>query len=171
MSVLGSEKGEPRSNHMTHEELVEKAAKWLQRKYPVVVTEMASQREEPDAIGFSRGFSIMVECKATRADFLADKKKRHEYQRRDMGDHKYYLTPSGLVRPEECPEDWGLMWATEKTVRIMVKAPRIEKKDYRSEQGLLLSCIRRIGKSAPKSVAVKFYTYETKRRATLGVAL
>jgi len=33
--------------------------------------------EIPDVIGFGSGFSIVIECKVSRADFLQDKKKPH----------------------------------------------------------------------------------------------
>lgn len=161
------------NDHMTHNQLVERAAKWLRKKYPVVVTEMVSQGEEPDAIGFAGGFSTLIECKASRADYLSEKRKRYGHRRIGMGDFKYYLTPHDLVKPEELPEGWGLMYVSGKGVKIVVEAPQIYNKDHRSEQGLLLSCIRRLGPTSPEGVSVRFYTYMkgNKKRATLGVAL
>jgi len=62
---------------MTHADLVVHARKWLSSiGCSVVISEMASDAgEEPDDIGWRSGVSIKVECKASRPDFLADKKK------------------------------------------------------------------------------------------------
>ena len=152
---------------MTHAELVAAAAKWLARECPVVITEMANgSMEEPDAIGFKTGFSILVECKASRADFFADKNKR--YTR--MGDKRYYLTRGGLVEIEDLPPGWGLLYADGRGVHVALEAPQSDEKNWRGEQQLLTSCLRRIGQTKPNGISVKCYTYETKNRATLGVA-
>lgn len=67
---------------MTHKELVEQAEKQLKRWscLPICVEMMAATttNEIPDAIGFTSAHSILFECKATRSDFLKDKKSRFE---------------------------------------------------------------------------------------------
>lgn len=66
--------------------------------------------QEPDAIGWrNNGASILVECKASRSDFFADRKKFHNVANCSMGSYRFYLTPAGLVRPAEVPEPWGLL--------------------------------------------------------------
>lgn len=156
---------------ITHEELVKKAAQWLRSRCSIVITEMASQREEPDAIGFGGVRTILIECKVTRADFLADLKKPRHRGLSGMGDHRYYLAPSGLLKPEEIPTGWGLLEVNGRGVSITVKPIQNHDKHYRAEHGLLVSCIRRIGQNAPDGVSVKCYTYRTKNRATLGVTI
>lgn len=154
---------------MTHSQLVQLASKWLKRRFPVVITEMAGGSEEPDAIGFKGGFSCLIECKASKPDFYAERNKpRTRSGVNGMGDHRYYLTTPGLVKLEQLPEKWGLLHAQGRGVYV-IKQAELQEKNYRREQALLLSCIRRIGQDAPKGVSVKFYTYETKCRATLGV--
>jgi hypothetical protein len=66
---------------MTHAELVARAVKWLSgtmRCNPVYAG-LASCGEIPDAIGWTSKYShygsIVVECKTSRADFVADKRK------------------------------------------------------------------------------------------------
>ena len=63
---------------MTHETLVQKAVAWL-RGYGcgVVLSEQScTSGETPDAIGWKRAcHSVVVECKASRADFLVDREK------------------------------------------------------------------------------------------------
>src|ERR1700686_5875531 len=74
-----SAEGESRTREaevMTHGQLVERAVRWL-RSYRcgVVLSEQACvSGEMPDAIGWKRAnHSVLVECKVTRADFLAER--------------------------------------------------------------------------------------------------
>lgn len=91
---------------MTHTELITLSAAWLRaQNCSVVITDMThGGSETPDAIGWQRTDSILIECKASRADFLAD---RHKPFRRDpergMGMLRYYATPEGLLKPEDRP--------------------------------------------------------------------
>ncbi len=157
---------------MTHSDLVKRAAKWLEKKHPVIVTEMVTGTyEEPDAIGFRMGFSTLIECKTSRSDYYADRKKATVR----MGDFRYFMTPAGLLAGITITEGWGLLEVHGKLVRKIKEAPQVEEKSYRAEQSLLLSCFRRLGKPKPESaVVVKFYTFlgapNAKRRATLGVS-
>ena len=95
---------------MTHKDLVKRARAWLtnNQRCTVVLTEFATTntRETPDAIGFfsSGGSSILVECKTSRADFLADNGKAHRQEEYlGMGNQRYYLVPAKLVKPQEVP--------------------------------------------------------------------
>ena len=108
---------------MTHAELVDRAARWLRNTVGcgVVATEEYNVgRSIPDAIGWKSSCSYLVECKATRSDFFADAKKHHRrYPDWGMGEVRYYMTPPGLVSPDEVPEHWGLLEARPKQVRIL----------------------------------------------------
>jgi len=70
-----------------HAQLVALAARWLKRDHPLVITEMTAW-ESPDALGWKSSESTtLVECKASRADFLADAKKFfREHPEYGMGD-------------------------------------------------------------------------------------
>lgn len=71
--------------------------------------------EQPDAMGFRNGTSCLIECKRTRADFLADKKKRFRINPgMGMGDWRFMLAPKGLIKTDELPEGWGLLEVSEK---------------------------------------------------------
>lgn len=156
---------------MTHDDLVKRAAKWLQQKHPVVITEMGSSCIEiPDAIGFrSGGWSTLIECKMSRGDYYADRKKGPFR----MGDWRYYMTPKGLLTGLDITEGWGLLEVCGKVVRKVKEAPQHEEKEWRREQSLLLSCFRRIGKPKDPTVFVNYYTFTVGGRssvkATLGV--
>ena len=136
---------------MTHAQLVQKAVTWL-RSYrcSVVLSEQAcASGEMPDAIGWKRTqHSVVVECKVTRGDFLADRAKPFR-QRPELGlgCERFYLTVPGLIRPEELPAGWGMLECQKGRVR-MVHSPAA--KSQRSAQGmkyemnLLLASLRRV---------------------------
>lgn len=158
------------SSKYTHGQLVKKAIKWLWGQgCAIVITEMAGGSQEPDAIGFCPTYSILVECKASRSDFLSDKHKPHHRTGHSMGNKRYYLAPKGMINPEELPEKWGLVEPREKIMRIIESAEWFIDKDSNSEISLLVSCMRRIKGMMPKGTSVKSYYYETGNTATLGV--
>ena len=153
---------------ITHIKLVKKARAWLLRRYGLVISEMAAGSEQADAIGLG-GDSTLIECKASRSDFLADLRKsfRH-YPDSGMGDNRYYFAPRGLIKPDELQSGWGLL---ELDGQRIYKSRESEhfKKDYRAEIQLLVSAIRRldIPRSQMEGMSVKFYSIQTKNRATV----
>jgi hypothetical protein len=99
---------------MTHEELVSIAARWLTNTLHcrVVLTEpraITAICECPDVIGWVRGKSIVVECKTSYADFLADKKKLCRQEGYEgLGHWRFYLSLPSLIHSYELPDGWGL---------------------------------------------------------------
>ena len=82
---------------MTHAQLVDRAVRWL-RSYRcgVVLSEQACvSGEMPDALGWKQAcHSVLVECKVTRADFLADRAKPFRTKpEKGVGSERFYLTP------------------------------------------------------------------------------
>jgi hypothetical protein len=135
---------------MTHAQLVEKAVRWL-RSYRcgVVLSEQACVNGEmPDAIGWKRAnHSVLVECKVTRADFLADRAKPFRLKpEQGVGSERFYLTPPALVKPEELPVGWGLLELS----RGRIEMRRASAKNLRTatglryEMNLLLASLRRV---------------------------
>lgn len=159
---------------MTHADLVNHARRWLQRHHAVVITEMVSSASEtPDAIGFNCGYTTVVECKATRSDFLSDKRK---FFRRcpfaGVGNYRLYLAPKGLIDKDELPLDWGLVEVSPKGwLRTCKKAVFQNEKSVQTENSILISAFRRVGQSIQEEqcVSVRPYTHQTKRTATLSV--
>lgn len=141
---------------ISHKELVGQAGIWLRNNsqtHTVVITELStSSSETPDAIGFdTRGFSTLIECKASRADFHADKKKWFRKHPEDgMGYWRFYMAPVGLLEPEEIPENWGLIEVYEKTVSgrrrryETVIAKPFYKHACQKQTGMLVSVLRRL---------------------------
>ncbi len=141
---------------ISHKELVKQAGLWLRndsQMHTIVITELStSSSETPDAIGFDAGgFSTLIECKASRADFCADKKKHFRRNPASgMGHRRYFMAPVGLLKPDELLEDWGLIEIYEKTDRgrrrryetkTATHCPEINE---RAQTGMLVSVMRRL---------------------------
>lgn len=115
--------------HVTHATLVEKADRWLrQRGCSVTLRDpfraSVQSGEMPDAIGWRDGISILVECKVSRADFLADAKK--PFRRKPetgMGDWRFYLSPPGVIEVEDLAPGWGLLWFSHRRIDHVFGVP------------------------------------------------
>jgi hypothetical protein len=135
---------------MTHAFLIRKAVAWL-RSYRcgVVLSEQAcASGEMPDAIGWKRAcHSVVLECKISRSDFLADRSKPWRQKPEiAVGCERFYFAPRDLIRPEELPVGWGLLELHNrriKTVRPSRKNLRSEE-GFRCEMNLLLASLRRV---------------------------
>ena len=160
----------------SHADLVRLGAHWLftrkKKRCSVVVTEIASNAfEEPDILGWYGGATMLLECKATRRDFLGDFKKRHRHASvQGVGYYRYYFTPKGLIERKELPPRWGLIEVSGRRVKIIKNSMPFYKRNEAGESAILLSCLKRIGSRVPRSVSVRFYTTPTKCRTTLGIA-
>lgn len=109
---------------LTHKSLCDIAVRWLKRPNSTnghgcqfAVSEVASgwNGEMPDAIGFKTEYgylgSIVVEVKVSRADFLSDKKKPHRNgEVNALGNWRYYMCPEDIIKPEDLPEKFGLLY-------------------------------------------------------------
>lgn len=134
---------------MTHSSLIKRAERWCRKskRCPIVLTEFVSSAYEvPDVIAWIRGASILIECKATRADFLSDfRSKPHRRNSNSMGRERFYFVPAGLVDAGEVPKGWGLIFCHGRQVRIVKNAQPRPDTEYRvAEYPLLLSIARRV---------------------------
>jgi len=163
---------------VTHDELVEAALRWLERRSSVVIAEMATQAgEEPDAIGWhSGGVPTVVECKANVSDFRADSKKAwRRMPEHSLGVYRYYLSPPGVINVNSLPPKWGLIVYNPDTKKVkVIRKSEPQKRSHqavRKEVLLLLSAMRRIGNSTRSlvGVSVRPYVYSNKNRAQLGI--
>ena len=135
---------------MTHAQLVDRAVRWLRHyRCGVVLSEQACvSGEMPDAIGWKRQcHSVLVECKVSRADFLADRAKPFRLKpEHGVGGERFYLTPAGLVKPEELPSGWGLLEVRGRGVEMVHASDKKLRTaaGFRSEMNLLLASLRRV---------------------------
>ena len=146
----------------SHADLVLRAEKWLKRfGCKIVFREFVAYTpygEIPDAIGWKSGFSILIECKASRADFLSDKKKKfRQNPERGMGHVRLYMCEPSVINKDDLPDGWGLLWVRGKTVERIV-APKgntffgiedygmkfFNDRSLKGEVNMLLSALRRL---------------------------
>jgi hypothetical protein len=135
---------------MTHAQLVEIAVLWLRRyRCGVVLSEqICASGEAPDAIGWKRAsHSVIVECKVSRADFLADMEKPFRRNPKlAMGCERFYLTPAEMIKAAEIPIGWGLLeYRARKVVMTQASAKNLRSAHgFRYEMNLLLASLRRV---------------------------
>ena len=135
---------------MTHAKLVAMAVRWLRRyRCGVVLSEQAlASGEMPDAIGWKKAcHSVLIECKASRGDFLADRDKPFRQKPGiGVGCERYYLAPRGLIGVEELPTGWGLLEVCgRETERVKASAKNLRcEAGFQNEMNLLLASLRRV---------------------------
>jgi hypothetical protein len=135
---------------MTHAQLVQRAVAWLRGyRCGVILSEQACvSGEMPDAIGWKRAsHSVLIECKISRADFLADRDKPFRQQSGlGLGCERFYLAPPRLLGLDDLPPGWGLLEVRQRKVEMV----RRSSKNLRSAEGmayemnLLLASLRRV---------------------------
>jgi hypothetical protein len=135
---------------MTHAQLVQKAVLWLRTHgCGVILSEQrCASGEMPDAIGWKRACdSVLIECKLSRSDFLADcDKPFRRSPELGVGCERFYLTPRQLLNPKELPAGWGLLECVGRTVEVMKRSARNLRCSigFQYEMNLLLASLRRV---------------------------
>jgi hypothetical protein len=172
-----------------HSDLVELGRRWLLKPSysvhhhgervsraacPIIVTELVSHAiETPDVIGWA-GVSVLIECKASRADFFADGGKSfRKLPENGMGVLRYYLVPDGLLSDEEIPEGWGHLTANRRPsgrgydVR-MRRESKIHQASHAAELCVLIGVLRSLQVEPGEHMTLKAYVFPAKvKRATL----
>jgi len=141
----------------THSELCDKTAKYLQTTGDghIVAIELHSELKEiPDVYAVYRHFTIMCEIKASRSDFRKDKRKSFRIRPSEgVGTYRYYVCPENLIKVEDLPPKWGLIWVFEDGSVRMIKGKAFKHKrndnahtfqaNYRLEYKAMYSLLRR----------------------------
>lgn len=139
---------------LSHKELCKIAVAWLKRpasrcghgcKVAIDECRTGWDGEIPDALGYRFGGAqddpadgtVMVECKASRADFLADKNKPHR-KTVGVGNWRYFLAPEGIIAIDELPPKWGLIEVNSRG-HIKVRAGAFIDTNYRLQRERLLA--------------------------------
>lgn len=140
------------SDKKRHAVLVAKAVQWLRSYYKcgVILSEQyCASGEVPDVIGW-KGFcrSVLVECKVSRADFLADAGKPFRlHPQEGMGCERFYLAPAAVIRRDDLPKHWGLLELRAREIHLVAKPGRIDLRSpaaLMKEMNLLLASLRRV---------------------------
>jgi Holliday junction resolvase-like predicted endonuclease len=160
---------------MTHGQLVRLAERWLRRqRYRIILTEQtASSGEVPDVIGWRDSCrSIVIECKISRPDFLADSSKvARRRPESAMGCERFYLTPAGMLNSTELPSGWGLLEAHKNDVEVAV---RPDSRSLRTKAGLiaemelLLASLRRVEIRIEPQTITEFLKWKNRMAAYNG---
>jgi len=156
---------------MTHAALVDLAVKWLRTRYRcgIVLSEQACcSGEVPDVIGWKqRCRSVVIECKVSRADFLADRAKPwRQNPEIALGCERFYLAPAGLSSAAELPVGWGLLEIRNRKVEVAIACPK--RRSLRSAEGLinemnlLLASLRRVEVRIDPQTITDFLKWENR---------
>jgi len=154
---------------MKHSDLISIAAKWLSRQCSVVVSEIRSNREIPDAFGWAGSKTVLVECKASRSDFKQDSKK-HFRTYGGVGYSRYYLTPTGMLKDYELPSKWGWLETDGTLITVRRRSEPFQDRNIDAETRLLVSTCRKMGHNAPDGVYAKIHTHFTKRAPSIYIS-
>lgn len=177
-----------------HPKLCEIGRKWVLRapsskggNMHLAFTEIGCNKvkEHPDVFGLhSSGETVILEAKASRADFLADKKKPFRADPdQGMGDFRYYISPKDVVREEDLTgTKWGLIWVspggncTVKRGHVLNKSYHEREandlkwrcvKNKQAESDLILSLLIRTGFNVDLSALIETIKVEAKYNSAL----
>lgn len=149
--VSVKQKKETKKRGITHSFLVEKGIKWLKSQggyrwsCGVVFGELsAATDEKPDVLGFSSNSSTLIECKTSKSDFKRDQKKMfRSLPQKGMGKYRFYMCPTDLIKEEELPDKWGLIYVSEGGMAKVIKLPENQFNNLQAENAYMYSIIRR----------------------------
>ena len=126
------------------------------KKYNYVAVELCTwNNENTDVWGLGNfNESVIIEVKTSHSDFIADKKKwcrsnMAEANKMQAGKVRWYLCPKGIIKKEELPDKWGLLYWDGKKVYPVV-APKHFEDTYYSDMCILTSILRR--ENFPKKI-------------------
>ena len=103
--------------------------------------------ENTDVWGYDGYCTAVIEVKVSHADFLADKNKWWRTQANPelrAGNLRWYLCPEGVIKADELPEGWGLLYWDGKQIVPQV-APTTNLATGHADMKILYSILRREG--------------------------
>ena len=138
-------------NGLTHSKIIEHSRKVLKRvgmmwKCGITFADLKTANSEtPDVLGFYSGGASLIEAKASRSDFLSDKKKYfRKHPDMGMGNYRFYACPTGLIKEDELPDKWGLIYVSAKGRCTVKVKPQWQESRTRAELAFCYSVMRRI---------------------------
>ena len=109
---------------------------WDPSSEAIFESNSAGTIEVPDILIFGHNIDscTVIECKASRSDFLADRKKPFRiYPEMGMGKRRVFVVNEGVVRdPGEIPEGWMCYVVIDEDTYVRYKHPLNDIKRYRS---------------------------------------
>lgn len=110
--------------------------------------------ENTDVWGYNGYTTTVIEVKVSHADFVADKNKywRNVEPEFQAGNNRWFLCPEGVIKPDELPQGWGLLYWNGNMI-VPVVAPVTRMQGCHADMMILYSILRR--ENFPK----KIYNY------------
>ena len=150
---------------ITHRNLCIKAAKYLRsngihgfHRSQYSICELERVGECPDSFGWGGSSTQLIEAKVSRGDFLSDKKKHwRKYPESGLGRYRSYICPIDLIKPEELPKHWGLLYVDEKGKIDKIVDAQPQECNHIEEMNLVTSILRREN-IRPQMFSYKNYT-------------
>ncbi len=154
-----------------HRQLCEIGAKFLKRSASknghgchFAIIEPSVYGENPDVFGVRHGTiserkigdtvhvygydvgTVVLEAKTSRPDFLRDRAKSHKAaDEMGLGRWRYYICPENLIKVEDLPPKYGLIWVTKGgQVKVIAGALAVKKrtmKDYAGRERKIRSML------------------------------
>ena len=167
------------SSQTKHAQLVARAAEWLRRKYGcgIILSEQyCATGEIPDVIGWKASCqSVLIECKVSRSDFLADASKSFRFcSQEGLGSKRLYMAPAGMIAPQELPKHWGLLESKGRDLQLVVKPGRVDLRSHiglMKEMNLLLASLRRVEVRIEPQTITEFLKWKNRMADYNGGAL
>ena len=139
-------------DNTTHHQMCCQVAKWLQGRWSgkkpyahYVAVELVTQGyENTDVFGFNPTYSTMIEIKVSRTDFLRDKQKYSNKFGR-VGDYKYYCCPKDIIKVNDLPDKWGLLYIDDNGEIDLIKMADETDTNLYTERSIICSIMRREG--------------------------
>lgn len=170
-----------------HRELCEIGAKLLKRPESAnghgchfAIVEPSCYGENPDVFGIRHGDNnhgvgtVLLEAKTSRSDFLADRKKPHRMNpEMGVGKWRYFICPVDLIKPEELPHKWGLIYVNSRGhCKIIAGALSVPQEKYFCEWSKKTKSFRNQEKIIASFLAHSFSERNTNNEFNLlGMAL
>lgn len=128
-------------------------------KMAYITVELCTQNcEQPDVFAWNSWTSVLVEVKVSRSDFFADLKKPFRIEQKEgVGEFRYYCCPIDLIKEDEIPKNWGLLYEKDGKITLVKKANRQQACMY-GERAIMTSIMRREGLKA------KIYDYKEQQQ-------
>ena len=118
------------------------------KKYHYIAVELCTwDTENTDVWGMGSWDTAVIEVKVSRADFLADRKKWFRSDDAEgcgmqAGMLRWYLCPEGIIKAEDLPRKWGLLYWDGKKV-FPVARPQPFENTGKADMRILASILRR----------------------------
>ncbi len=124
------------------------AEPWRTPNKYVAVELICAGAENPD-VWATNGFdTTLIEVKTSHVDFIKDQKKFARSREAkiggfQIGNYKYYLCPAGVIKEEELPDNWGLLYWDGLKISKVKQADRV-KSNSEYELAIMTSIMTRL---------------------------